>query len=122
MAVGLPVGRSIYDPPMPDVRVVDNQERRQYELWVGDQQAGYISYGVKPGAVVLIHTEVDPKYEGQGLGSQLVRGALDDIRSRGMRLIPLCPFVRAYLERHPEQRDLVGDGRNAEGGSSSAPQ
>ena len=100
--------------PSGDVRVVDNRERRHYELWLGDEQAGYIAYREEPGAVVLIHTEIDPKYEGHGLGSQLVQGALDDIRERGLRLIPVCPFVRAYLQRHPEQRDLVGDGRNRE--------
>jgi predicted GNAT family acetyltransferase len=96
-----------------DIRVVDNTERRRYELWLGDEQAGYIAYREEPGAVVLIHTEIDPKYEGHGLGSQLVRGALDDIRRRGLRLVPVCPFVRAYLQRHPEQRDLVSDRRNA---------
>ena len=89
-----------------DARVVDNAERKQYELWLGAILAGSIVYDVKPGTVVLIHTEVDAKYEGQGLGSQLVRGALDDIRRRGLRLIPVCPFVRAYLQRHPEDRDL----------------
>jgi predicted GNAT family acetyltransferase len=98
-----------------DARVVDNRERSHYELWLGDDEAGYIAYREEPGAVVLIHTEIDPKYEGHGLGSQLVRGALDDIRGRGLRLVPVCPFVRAYLERHPEQRDLVSGGGNETG-------
>jgi uncharacterized protein len=56
---------------------------------------------------VLVHTDVAPSAEGQGIGSRLVAGALDDIRSRGLRVVPVCPFVTAYLRRHPEQRDLV---------------
>src|SRR5439155_23952305 len=48
-----------------------------------------------------------PAFEGRGLGTRLIAGALDDIRARGLELIPTCPFVRAYLRRHPEQRDLV---------------
>ena len=93
-----------------EIRVVDNRERKHYELWVGEALAGTIVYGIKPGAIVLIHTQVDEQLEGRGLGSKLVRGALDDIRSRGLRLVPLCPFVRAYLERHPDERDLVAVG------------
>jgi uncharacterized protein len=57
--------------------------------------------------VVLIHTEVEPAFEGQGLGARLVAGALEDLRARGLKLVPQCPFVRAYLRRHPDQADLV---------------
>jgi predicted GNAT family acetyltransferase len=58
---------------------------------------------------VLVHTEVAPSAEGAGVGSRLVRGALDDVRARGLRVAPLCPFVREYIRRHPEYADLVGD-------------
>jgi predicted GNAT family acetyltransferase len=51
---------------------------------------------------VLVHTDVEPAYEGQGLGSVLAKGALDDLRERGVRAVPLCPFVWAYIRRHPE--------------------
>ena len=88
-------------------RVVDNAAERRYELWVGDERAGVIEYGTRPGVIELIHTEIDPAFEGRGLGSRLIAGALDDIRARGLGLIPTCPFVRAYLRRHPEQRNLV---------------
>ena len=57
--------------------------------------------------VFLVHTEVDPAFAGQGLGERLVAGALEDLRARGLKLVPLCPFVRAYLRRHPDQADLV---------------
>lgn len=56
---------------------------------------------------MLVHTDIDPGYEGRGLGSKLVAGALDDLRRRGLGVVPLCPFVAAYLRRHPEQADLV---------------
>jgi predicted GNAT family acetyltransferase len=92
---------------MDDVRVIDNEASEQYELWAGEELAGTIRYRVNEEAVTLIHTEISPEFEGQGLGSKLVAGALDDIRSRGLRVIPICRFVRSYLERHPEHADLV---------------
>jgi uncharacterized protein len=90
-----------------DVRVVDSPEGLRYELWRGQTRAGFIKYRSEPGTILLIHTEVDPAFEGQGLGGHLVAGALDDIRARGLKLVPICPFVRAYLRRHPEYGDLV---------------
>ena len=57
--------------------------------------------------ITLIHTEVAPQYEGHGLGDQLVAYALDDVRTRGLRIVPVCPFVAAYLRRHTEYEDLV---------------
>jgi uncharacterized protein len=87
--------------------VRDNPDERRYELLRGGELVGEIRYRVKPGAIVLLHTEVAPSAEGQGLGGRLVAGALADIRSRGLRLVPVCPFVAAYIRRHPEQRDLV---------------
>jgi predicted GNAT family acetyltransferase len=94
-------------PRDEDVRVVDNPADERYELWVGDEPAGQIVYRLREHAVALIHTEVADAFEGHGLGGKLVSGALADIRERGLRLIPICPFVRSYLERHPEQADLV---------------
>ena len=89
------------------MRVVDNPADERYELRVGDEPAGQIVYRLRENAVALIHTEVADAFEGHGLGGKLVAGALADIRGRGLRLIPICPFVRSYLERHPEQADLV---------------
>jgi uncharacterized protein len=88
-------------------RVTDNPRASRYELWLGATRAGLIEYRSKPGVVFLVHTEVDPAFAGQGLGERLVAGALEDLRSRGLKLVPLCPFVRAYLRRHPDQADLV---------------
>jgi predicted GNAT family acetyltransferase len=88
-------------------RITDNPRASRYELWLGTTLAGLIEYRSKPGVVFLVHTEVDPAFAGQGLGERLVAGALEDLRARGLKLVPLCPFVRAYLRRHPDQVDLV---------------
>lgn len=89
------------------VRVQNNPEELRYELIVDDQLGGEILYRVTPDAVAFLHTEVSPALEGQGLASELVSAALADIRERGLRVVPICPFVRAYIRRHPEYRDLV---------------
>ena len=84
-------------------RVIDNPEELRYELWLGTTLAGEIRYTrEEDGTVVLVHTEVDPAYKGQGLGNVLVQGALDDLRERGLAMRPVCPFVTAYLRRHPQ--------------------
>jgi uncharacterized protein len=85
----------------------DNPRELRYELVEGDTVVGQIRYRREPGAVALVHTELEPAYEGQGLAGALVEGALQDLRERGLRVIPLCPFVRAWLDRHPEYADLI---------------
>jgi predicted GNAT family acetyltransferase len=88
-------------------RVVDNSAALRYELWTDEVLAGWIQYTRAGDVVTLVHTDVDPAFEGRGLGSVLVAGTLDDVRARGKRIRPLCPFVAAYLRRHPEYADLV---------------
>jgi predicted GNAT family acetyltransferase len=87
------------------VSVRDNPEELRYELVLDGEVAGELFYRLRPDAVVLVHTEVSPQVEGQGLGSRLVAGALEDVRARGLRPVAVCPFVRAYLKRHPEAGD-----------------
>jgi uncharacterized protein len=87
--------------------VRDNPAELRYELLLDGGRIGEILYRVEPGAVALVHTEVDPAYEGHGLATRLIEGALDDLRERGLRVIPICPLVRAYIRRHPEYADLV---------------
>ena len=87
--------------------VRDKPDELRYEMLRDGELVGGIWYRTAPGVIVLVHTEVEPSAEGQGIGSRLVAGALDDIRSRGLRVAPVCPFVATYLRRHPEQRDLV---------------
>lgn len=86
----------------PEPRVLDNPDELRYELWLGDRLAGEIRYVREEGKVVLVHTDVDPRLEGRGLGNVLVRGALDDLRERGLEYVPLCPFVADYLRRNPQ--------------------
>ena len=91
---------------VPAVR--DNPAQLRYELIDDDGDViGEIRYRREPGAVALVHTEVDPAYEGQGLAGLLVEGALRDLRERGLRMIPICPYVHAWLRRHPDQADVV---------------
>ena len=66
---------------------------------------GVLFYREREDELVLVHTEVEEAFEGQGIGGRLVAAALDDIRARGLRMRPFCPFVKSYLERHPEKYD-----------------
>jgi predicted GNAT family acetyltransferase len=88
-------------------RVVDNPGASRYEVYVDETRAGFVEYELRGDAIVLVHTEVDPVFEGRGLGSQLAAGALDGARSRNLRVVPLCPFISRYLSHHPEYADLL---------------
>lgn len=90
-----------------DVAVADNPDAARYELTVDGERAGFVTYRQSPGIIALLHAEVDPARERRGLGSQLVRGALDDARARGLTVRPVCPFVQWFIETHEEYRDLV---------------
>lgn len=87
--------------------VVDRPEAHRYEVLAGGEVAGHVEYQLDPGTITLIHTEIDAAYEGKGLGSVLVRHVLDDARERGLAVLPLCPFVRAWISRHEDYLDLV---------------
>ena len=89
------------------MRVSRNEERSRYELDADGKIAGILVYRDGGDVLTMVHTEVGDEWEGQGVGSTLVRGALDDVRARGLTVRPLCPFVVGYLRRHPEYRDLV---------------
>jgi predicted GNAT family acetyltransferase len=98
-------------PDGPDIRVTDNPDEQRYEVLVDGALGGFAQYRLRPGRIVFTHTEVDDAYEGHGLGSTLVRTALDDVRARGLLVTPMCPFVRAYIDQHPEYQDLVAPER-----------
>jgi predicted GNAT family acetyltransferase len=93
----------------PLIEIADNPAGRRYEGRIDGQLAGSIHYVEHEGRLVLVHTEVEPAFEGQGVGGRLVAATLDDIRAHGLTVMVRCPFVRAYLERHPEYADLVTD-------------
>src|SRR5260221_13648946 len=89
------------------VTVTDRPNELGYDIEVDGEVAGFLLYRVGPGVLERVHPDVDPKWEGKGVGGALVKGALDDIRARDLKIRPFCPFVRAYLRRHPEYQDLV---------------
>jgi predicted GNAT family acetyltransferase len=89
------------------VIVSDRPNELRYEIEVDGEVAGFINYRREPGVIELVHTDVDPRSEGKGVGAALVQGALDDVRARGLKVRPFCPFVAAYIRRYPEYQDLV---------------
>jgi hypothetical protein len=92
---------------MTDAAVTDNAERERYEIHVDGSLAGFAEYRGHTDTRTFTHTEVDERYEGQGIGGRLVHDALEDAREKGLKVIPMCPFVKAYMGRHPEFLDLV---------------
>lgn len=86
--------------------VKDNRGKHRFELTVEGITA-YAEYERKPGIVTFTHTIVPEALGGKGVGSKLARGALDAVRTEGSKVIPQCPFIAAYIGKHPEYRDLV---------------
>ncbi len=93
-------------PPRAD-RVEDRPDESRFVLLRGDTVIGESQYRRRDGAIVFTHTEVDPSLQERGLGSRLVRAALDEVRVTGERVVARCPFVRRYIEEHPEYADLT---------------
>ncbi len=92
---------------MSEQRVVDVPEARRFEMLVDGERAGLAAYRLRGDRIVFLHTEIDDAYEGRGLGGVLVRAALDSSRERGLRVVPVCPFVKGWIERHADYADLV---------------
>jgi predicted GNAT family acetyltransferase len=90
-----------------EIEVVNVPERRRYEARVDGVVAGFSAYNVRSDAIVFTHTEVLPEFEGKGVGSAMARGVLDDVRAAGGAVVPLCPFIAAYIRGHDEYRDLI---------------
>jgi predicted GNAT family acetyltransferase len=92
------------DPSSMDV--FKNDARSRFEIQIGDQVA-ILRYRETPGRIDLIHTEVPDELAGRGIAGRLASFALDYARGRGLGVKPTCPYVAAYIERHPEYADLV---------------
>jgi predicted GNAT family acetyltransferase len=86
--------------------VIDAPERQRYEVVRDGTMLGYAAYQKTDQLIVFTHTEVDPTVEGQGIGGQLVRGALDHVRTLGLPVLPICPFVQGWMARHPDYMAL----------------
>ena len=89
------------------LQVADNPEQEQYEIRADGELASFIQYELRDGVIVLLHTETDPRFRGQGLAGRLVRSTLDAVRERHLAVLPYCPFVRRWVTEHPEYTDLV---------------
>jgi len=89
------------------LHITDAIDAERYEAYLGDALAGVIEYKLRRTRIALIHTEVAGAHKGRGIAAELARFALEDARRRGLRVIPSCPYVRAFLERHPEYDDVV---------------
>jgi predicted GNAT family acetyltransferase len=90
-----------------EATVTNDDRRRRYEALVGERLAGFVDYQETSELVVLTHTEVDPSFEGQGIGSLLARAALDDVRERQLKALVVCPFIIGWLRRHHEYVDVL---------------
>jgi predicted GNAT family acetyltransferase len=94
-----------------ETAVDDNHALHRYEITTDGEVAGFTVYELQPDVIAFMHTEIGEEWGGRGLGSTLVRGALDDARSRGLAVLPYCPFVRSWLERHDDYVDLVPEAK-----------
>jgi hypothetical protein len=99
-----------------DVQVHDNADQSRYEITVGGTPAGFTRYVLHGQQADFVHTEIDGKFEGHGLASTLIRSALDDARRRGWQVLPYCQFVKAFIAKRDEYRDLVPADRRAQFG------
>src|SRR5688500_4716214 len=88
------------------LQIVDAPERQRFEAVRDGAVLGFAAYQKTAALIVFTHTAADPSLEGQGVGAALVRGALDQARSLGVRVLPICPFVHGWMARHPEYVDL----------------
>ena len=87
--------------------LIDNVALRRYEMDLGGEKA-VVEYIVGPGYRILTHTEGPPRFEGQGIGRELVLAVLEDMRAKSLQVIPQCSFIARYIDRHPEwERILV---------------
>jgi uncharacterized protein len=93
--------------------VTDVSDRKRFEIEVAGAVLGFTEYRRRPDVITFLHTEIDPAHEGEGLGTLLVKAALDTARAEGLAVLPYCPFVRGFIDRHREYLDLVPVERRA---------
>ncbi|RYY77424.1 MAG: N-acetyltransferase [Comamonadaceae bacterium] len=91
------------------MRFSDNAAAHRFELHVDGELAAFSEYNVLKTGLLFTHTEVLPAFEGRGIGSAMARHALDEVRRRSVQAIPVCPFIAAFLRKHPEYHDVVSE-------------
>jgi predicted GNAT family acetyltransferase len=93
---------------MADVNIRNNPDQNRYEAWLGDELAGYAEYELRDKTITFVHTIVEDKYEGEGVGSTLAREALDDVRRDGeLEVVVKCPFITEWISRHSDYEHLL---------------
>jgi predicted GNAT family acetyltransferase len=91
------------------IEVADAPDHDRYELSIDGEVVGFTAYRARPGLIAFIHTQVDERLRGRGLADRLIRFALEDVRARGLAVLPFCPSVKAFIERNREFEALVPD-------------
>jgi predicted GNAT family acetyltransferase len=99
--------------PAEQVTVADAPDRSRFEITVDGALAGFAEYHLRPGRIVVTHSEIDDAFQGRGLAGRLTRGLLDTVRERGLEVTPLCPYTANFIRRHPEYLDLVDEKHRA---------
>lgn len=102
-----------------DISVIRNDEQSRYEAQVEYSNVGHLDFEDLGDALMLTHTEIQAEAEGEGYGTELVRGALDDIREQGKLVVPQCSFVAAFIDKNPEYRELVHPNQRGQLGMDS---
>jgi uncharacterized protein len=93
--------------------VTDVSDRRRFEIAIDGAVLGFVEYRRRPGIISFLHTEINPARNGEGLGTLLVKAALDTARAEGLAVLPYCPFVQGFINRHRDYLDLVPAERRA---------
>jgi uncharacterized protein len=96
--------------------VTDVPERERFEIAIDGATVGFAQYRRAPGTISFVHTQIEREHEGEGLAATLVTAALDAARAEGLDVLPFCPYVRGFIDRHREYLDLVPAGRRSEFG------
>lgn len=90
-----------------EIEILDDQDEHAYMIHVDGRRVGKAVYHMRGGRHFFVHTEIDPDMNGRGLGRRLVEFALEDVKAKNGTVVPICPFFRAYLKRHPEYDELI---------------
>jgi predicted GNAT family acetyltransferase len=98
------------------IAITDDTDSQRYVIRVDGKRAGLLQYRLRPDSIELVHTEIYEEFEGRGLGGELISFALQDARERNLAVLPFCPFVNDYIQRHRQYVDLVPEGRRGDFG------
>jgi uncharacterized protein len=98
----------------PAPTFADNPEESRYEMRVQVELAGFVTYRLGAHEISLLHTEVEPAFQGEHLATHLAAFVLDDARKRDLAVLPFCPYISSWIRKHPDYTDLIPPARRAE--------